>query len=310
MVNEVEEVTVVVVAEAQVTEVVVVVVEGAQVLEVLVFVEGVQVLEVVVEQAQVLEVVVKQAQVLEVVVEQTQVLEVVVVGEEAQVLEVVVVVEEWHGFIQFQDEAGACADQEDMPKTWMEARLDKEKEKDVPTPPCWCGDVCKLKVSTDRKKSWTEGRRARISDSGIAKLLDVDGSNCTRLAWTKGYLAPELAYTTRVTEKCDVYSFGVLVLELLMGHHPGDFLSSLSSMDKKSTIAKDFLDTWLPLPKAGIANEIFKVIAIAVRCIEPDPLHRPTMQDAIKVFSADEGPSNLDCLDTEIVIPACGFECS
>ena len=46
-----------------------------------------------------------------------------------------------------------------MPKTWMEARLDKEKEKDVPTPPCWCGDVCKVKVSTDRKKSWTEGRR-------------------------------------------------------------------------------------------------------------------------------------------------------
>ena len=55
----------------------------------------------------------------------------------------------------------ACADQEDMPKTWMEARLDKEneKEKDVRTPPCWCGDVCKLKVSTHRKKSGTEGRR-------------------------------------------------------------------------------------------------------------------------------------------------------
>ncbi|KAM3278551.1 hypothetical protein ACQJBY_046052 [Aegilops geniculata] len=152
--------------------------------------------------------------------------------------------------------------------------------------------------------------RACISDFGIAKILDVDGSNCTRLAGTKGYLAPELAYTTRVTEKCDVYSFGVLVLELFMGHHPGDFLSSLSSMDKKSTIPKDLLDTRLPLPKAEIANEIFKVIAIAVRCIEPDPLHRPTMQDAIKVFSADEGPGNLDCLHTEIVIPACGFECS
>ncbi|KAF6989375.1 hypothetical protein CFC21_025819, partial [Triticum aestivum] len=53
----------------------------------------------------------------------------------------------------------ACADQEDMPKTWMEASLDKEKEKDVPTPTCWCADVCKLKVSTDRNKSWTEGRR-------------------------------------------------------------------------------------------------------------------------------------------------------
>ncbi|KAF7068001.1 hypothetical protein CFC21_073801 [Triticum aestivum] len=152
--------------------------------------------------------------------------------------------------------------------------------------------------------------RACISDFGIAKILDVDGSNCTRLAGTKGYLAPELAYTTRVTEKCDIYSFGVLVLELFMGHHPGDFLSSLSSMDKKSTIPKYLLDTRLPLPKAEIANEIFKVISIAVRCIEPDPLHRPTMQDAIKVFSADEGPSNLDYLHTEIVIPACGFECS
>ena len=54
MVNEVEEVTVVAVEEAQVSEVVVVVVEGAQVLEVRVFVEGVQMLEVVVELAQVL----------------------------------------------------------------------------------------------------------------------------------------------------------------------------------------------------------------------------------------------------------------
>ncbi|XBI84533.1 hypothetical protein VPH35_092825 [Triticum aestivum] len=133
--------------------------------------------------------------------------------------------------------------------------------------------------------------RACISDFGIAKILD-------------------LAYTTRVTDKCDVYSFGVLVLELFMGHHPGDFLSSLSSMDKKNTIPKDLLDIRLPFPKAEIANEIFKVIAIAVRCIEPDPSNRPMMQDAIKVFSADEGPGNLDYLHTENVMTASGFECS
>ncbi|KAI4994516.1 hypothetical protein ZWY2020_034157 [Hordeum vulgare] len=52
-----------------------------------------------------------------------------------------------------------CADQEDMPKTWKEAELDKIKEKDVPTPQCWCDDVCKVNVVTDRKKEWTEGRR-------------------------------------------------------------------------------------------------------------------------------------------------------
>ncbi|KAF7104285.1 hypothetical protein CFC21_105195 [Triticum aestivum] len=52
-----------------------------------------------------------------------------------------------------------CADQEDMPSKWEEARLDKTKEKDVKTPSCWCADECKVRVSTDRKKSWTEGRR-------------------------------------------------------------------------------------------------------------------------------------------------------
>ncbi|KAI4965894.1 hypothetical protein ZWY2020_047885 [Hordeum vulgare] len=52
-----------------------------------------------------------------------------------------------------------CADQEDMPKTCREVKLDKIKEKYVPTPPWWCGDVCKVKVSTNCKKSWIEGRR-------------------------------------------------------------------------------------------------------------------------------------------------------
>ncbi|XBI60183.1 hypothetical protein VPH35_041139 [Triticum aestivum] len=52
-----------------------------------------------------------------------------------------------------------CAKQEDMPHKWKDASLDKVKEKDVKIPPCWCGDVCKVKESIDRKKSWTEGRR-------------------------------------------------------------------------------------------------------------------------------------------------------
>jgi serine/threonine protein kinase len=113
----------------------------------------------------------------------------------------------------------------------------------------------------------------------------------------------ELAYTTRVTKKCDIYSFGILALELFMGHHPGDFISSMA---KKSTQLEDFLDIRLPLPEAEIVSEIFEVIVVAVRCIEPDPSHRPTMQQAIKVFTTTEGPDDhLDYLHTGIVIPAC-----
>uniref|UniRef100_A0A8R7QX74 non-specific serine/threonine protein kinase n=1 Tax=Triticum urartu TaxID=4572 RepID=A0A8R7QX74_TRIUA len=148
--------------------------------------------------------------------------------------------------------------------------------------------------------------KAHISDFGLAKVLDVDASNCTSLAGTKGYLAPELAYTTRVTEKCDVYSFGVLVLELFMGHHPGDLLSSMDNHNR-STLLGNLLDTCLPLPEADIASKIFQVVVVAVRCIEPDPSHRPTMQHVIKVFStAKRSPANnLDYLHTTIAIPAC-----
>ncbi|KAF7105568.1 hypothetical protein CFC21_106359 [Triticum aestivum] len=146
--------------------------------------------------------------------------------------------------------------------------------------------------------------KACISDSGLAKILDVNGSNCTNLAGTKGYLAPELAYTTKVTEKCDVYSFGVLVLELFMGHHPGDFLSSIVH---KTTLLRNWLDTRLPLPGPEIASEMFQMIVVAIRCIEPDPSHRPTMQQVLKVLSTVErSPADhLDYLQTGIVIPAC-----
>ncbi|KAI4991535.1 hypothetical protein ZWY2020_039921 [Hordeum vulgare] len=143
---------------------------------------------------------------------------------------------------------------------------------------------------------------ACISDFGLAKVLDGDASNCTRLAGTNGYLAPELAYSTRVTEKCDVYSFGVLVLELFMGHHPGDFLSSMAN---KSTSLENLLDIRLPFPETEIASEIFKMMTFAVCCIEPNPSYRPTMQQAIKVFSATERPDGqLDYLTTDILIPS------
>ncbi|KAG2675620.1 hypothetical protein I3760_12G013800 [Carya illinoinensis] len=90
---------------------------------------------------------------------------------------------------------------------------------------------------------------AHVSDFGTAKLLKLDTSNWSSLAGTYGYVAPELAYTMKVTEKCDVYSFGVLALEILMGKHPGDFICSLSSPSAMKNIKlKDVLDRRLPFP--------------------------------------------------------------
>ncbi|KAK1381334.1 hypothetical protein POM88_028078 [Heracleum sosnowskyi] len=58
---------------------------------------------------------------------------------------------------------------------------------------------------------------AFVADFGVSRLLDPDSSNQTMVAGTYGYIAPELAYTMVINEKCDVYSFGVVALEFLMG---------------------------------------------------------------------------------------------
>ncbi|KAK3033897.1 hypothetical protein RJ639_033532 [Escallonia herrerae] len=85
---------------------------------------------------------------------------------------------------------------------------------------------------------------ACISDFGIAKLLKLDSSNWSAVAGTYGYVAPELAYTMKVTEKCDVYSFGVLALEVIKGKHPGDIIPSLTSSSELQL--KDLVDRRLP----------------------------------------------------------------
>ena len=59
-----------------------------------------------------------------------------------------------------------------------------------------------------------------------------------------------------VTEKCDVYSFGMVVCETIMGMHPGDLVTSLSSSSTQNTKLSDILDSRLSYPRrTRIAND-------------------------------------------------------
>ncbi|KAF5185996.1 Mdis1-interacting receptor like kinase [Thalictrum thalictroides] len=94
------------------------------------------------------------------------------------------------------------------------------------------------------------------------------------------FLHAELAYTMRLTEKCDVYSFGVLALEVIMGNHPGDIIYNLfssSSSYANNIILIDILDKRLPPPTKEIWKEVVFVAKMAVACLNTNPESRPKM---------------------------------
>nr|XP_027120343.1 MDIS1-interacting receptor like kinase 2-like [Coffea arabica] len=118
---------------------------------------------------------------------------------------------------------------------------------------------------------------AHVSDFGTAKFLRRDSSNWTTPAGTLGYIAPEFAYTMRVTEKCDVYSFGVLTLEIIKGKHPGEFVAHLMSSTTGDIELKELLDQRLSHPTQEIEKILVFILKIAEACLHVNPESRPTM---------------------------------
>ncbi|KAJ4723881.1 putative Receptor protein kinase [Melia azedarach] len=129
---------------------------------------------------------------------------------------------------------------------------------------------------------------AHVSDFGVAKFLEPDSSNWTELVGTYGYVAPELAYTMKITEKCDVYSFGVLALEVIKGNHPKDFLSTFQSSPSGMNIALyKMLDRRLPPPSIDVESKLMAILEIAFSCLNECPEARPTMQKVCQLLQCN-----------------------
>ena len=86
-----------------------------------------------------------------------------------------------------------------------------------------------------------------------------------------------------VTEKCDIYSFGVLVIEVLMGKHPGELITNLNSSTSTSVPLKDVLDDRLSPPRSlKIADELALIQNLALLCLCANPQSRPTMRSVCR----------------------------
>ena len=77
--------------------------------------------------------------------------------------------------------------------------------------------------------------------------------------------------------KSDVYSFGVLALEVIMGKHPAELISSLSTLEQSIEL-KELLDLRLPPPTVLFEKDVASVVKQALSCLHITPNCRPTMR--------------------------------
>uniref|UniRef100_A0A0D9ZWC1 non-specific serine/threonine protein kinase n=1 Tax=Oryza glumipatula TaxID=40148 RepID=A0A0D9ZWC1_9ORYZ len=133
----------------------------------------------------------------------------------------------------------------------------------------------------------------KISDFGLAKLYDEKQTHVsTRIAGTFGYLAPEYAMRGRLTEKVDIFAFGVVMLETVAGR------SNTNNSLKESEIylfewAWDLYEKEQPL---GIVDsslmeydkdEALRVIRVALLCTQGSPHQRPPMSKVVAMLTGE-----------------------
>lgn len=129
---------------------------------------------------------------------------------------------------------------------------------------------------------------AKVADFGFAKLIP-DGVThlTTRVKGTLGYLAPEYAMWGKVSESCDVYSFGILLLEIISGKKPIEKLPG--------GVKRDIVQWVTPYVQKGAFNQIAdprlkgkfdreqlkSTVMLAMKCTDGSPENRPSMLEVV-----------------------------
>ncbi|KAI3427488.1 Protein kinase domain-containing protein [Psidium guajava] len=144
-----------------------------------------------------------------------------------------------------------------------------------------------------------DNMQAKISDFGLSKLLKPDQTNTTTgIRGTKGYVAPEWHKNMRVTVKADIYSFGVMLLEIICGRRSVDW-----SLPEDEAVLEEWVYSCF---QAGELDKLVdyqtidkkqldRMVKVALWCILEEPSLRPSMR---KVLLMLEGT-------VDVPIPPC-----
>ncbi|KAJ8531380.1 hypothetical protein K7X08_026814 [Anisodus acutangulus] len=132
---------------------------------------------------------------------------------------------------------------------------------------------------------------AKIADFGLAKILEKKGelNTMSAVVGSFGYIAPEYAYTTKVNEKIDIYSFGVVLLELVTRRQP-NFREEHTSLaewawkqhGERNNAIDNMLDT--DIKEACYLEEMKTVFRLGLICTSNLPGSRPSMKEILQIL--------------------------
>ncbi|KAK8935603.1 putative leucine-rich repeat receptor-like protein kinase IMK3 [Platanthera zijinensis] len=136
-----------------------------------------------------------------------------------------------------------------------------------------------------------DAHNAKIVDYGLSKLMTAAAANSTVTTATDalGYCAPELSKVKKATAKADVYSLGVIMLELLTGKSPGD---TQNGVDLPQWVASRVKEEWtnevfdLELirenAELSAGDELLNTLKLALHCADPSPEARPEAREVLR----------------------------
>ncbi|XP_022766824.1 probable L-type lectin-domain containing receptor kinase S.5 [Durio zibethinus] len=155
---------------------------------------------------------------------------------------------------------------------------------------------------------------ARLGDFGLARTIqekEKTHHSTVEIAGTPGYMAPETFLISRATVETDVYSFGVLVLEVVCGRKPGNqseqnnynnsIVNWLWEYYRKGRIT-DAADS--RMDGNFIEKEVECVLILGLACCHPNPHCRPSMRTVLQVLSGEADPPELPLERPSFVWPA------